>query len=138
VTQENKRKNVAEELSRSSECLKEADVLQRSELYSGAVSRLYYHVLHGVRALLLSKGLEPKTHEGVLRLLSMHFVKEGIFDVETSHIAARLMKFREEADYNPSFQFTESDYKRFRGEAGILLGKIREYLKRDGLIDSKE
>ncbi len=68
----------------------------------------------------------------------MHFVKEGIFDVETSHIAARLMKFREEADYNPSFQFTEGDYRRFREEAGILLGKINEYLRREELIESKE
>jgi len=32
----------------------------------------------GVRALLLGKGLEPKTHEGALRLLGLHFVKPGI------------------------------------------------------------
>jgi hypothetical protein len=55
--------------------------------------------------LLLSKEFEPtyglveKTHEGTLRLLSLHFTKPGILDAETSHTFTRLMKYREEADY---------------------------------------
>jgi len=70
-------------------------------------SRLYYYIFYHVRALLLSKGLEPKTHEGSLRLLSLHFVKEGILSNKMSHIFSKLMKFREEADYNPSYVFTK-------------------------------
>ncbi len=99
MTQENKKENISEELARARECLTEAETLSSNELYTGAVSRLYYYVLHGVRALLLTKGLEPKTHEGVLRLLSMHFVKPGIIASDTSHLFTRLMKYREEADY---------------------------------------
>jgi uncharacterized protein (UPF0332 family) len=134
LTQENKRRNIDEELNRSVECVKEAEVLQRSTLYSGAVSRLYYGVLHGVRALLLSKGLEARSHQEALQLLNMHFVKERVVDRETSSIFARLMKFREEADYDASSEFVADDYSQFKNEADLLLNKIREYLGKEQLL----
>ena len=134
MTTENEKKNIAEELGRSGVCLEEAGVLRKEGLYSGAVSRMYYAVLHGVRALLLSKGLEPKSHEGALRLLSMHFVKEGGMDREVWRIFARLMKFREEADYNASFDFAEKDCVEFGREADLLLANIKEYLGKQNLL----
>jgi uncharacterized protein (UPF0332 family) len=129
MTGENKKKNVDEELDRSEACLEEARVLERNGLYSGAVSRLYYSVLHGIRALLLSKGLEPKSHEGALNLLNLHFVKDGIVDREISKSFARLMKFREEADYSASFEFTREDYLQFQKDADRVLADIRIYLR---------
>ena len=99
MTDENRKKNIAEELARAKECLTSADLLFSHGQLADAVSRLYYYLYHAVRALLLSKGLEPKSHEGTLRLLSLHFTKPGILDAQTSHIFTRLMKYREEADY---------------------------------------
>ena len=57
------------------------------------------------RALLLLKELEPRSHEGVLRLFGLHFVKNGPFEAADSHIVSKMMKLREEADYNPSYTF---------------------------------
>jgi hypothetical protein len=39
------------------------------------------------------------------------------------------MKFREEADYTPSYVFTEEDFKELAIEADNLFLKIRAYLK---------
>ena len=50
------------------------------------------------RALLLSANLEPRTHEGALRLFSLHFVKHGPFPPECAHTLSKLMKYREEAE----------------------------------------
>jgi uncharacterized protein (UPF0332 family) len=80
-----------------------------------------------MRALLLLKDLEPRSHEGVLRLFSLHFVKTGIFKPGASHILSKMMKFREEADYNPAYLFTEEDYKDCRGEVSRVTELIREY-----------
>ena len=77
MTTENKKKNVHEELVRAEECLREADTLDREGLSSGAVSRLYYYVFLSVRALLFSKGLEPKTHEGTFEALESPFCEAG-------------------------------------------------------------
>jgi hypothetical protein len=79
--------------------------------------------------LLLTEGLEPKSHEGALRLLSLHFVKEGIFEPKVSHTFSKLMKYREEADYNPSYVFTAEDFVDFKREAEDLSNRIRAFLR---------
>jgi len=134
VTEGNKRENIREELERAAESLRSADLLSENRLHRDAVSRLYYLLFHTVRALLLSEGLEPKTHEGTLRQLGMHFVKQGILTPGDSHVFSRLMKYREEADYNPAYVFAESDYSEFRKDAEELCSKIKSYLDQKGLI----
>ena len=42
------------------------------------------------------------------------------------------MKYREEADYNPSYVFTEEDYKSFRNDAEEVRRKIGVYLTAKG------
>ncbi|MBI3391833.1 MAG: HEPN domain-containing protein [Nitrospirae bacterium] len=134
MTEENKRENIKVEMERSVRALREADVLFENELVSGAVSRLYYSLLYGMRALLLARGFEPKSHEGALRLFGLHFVKEGIFGISDSHVFSRLMKYREEADYNAAYSFSNDDFVGFRKEALALTGKIEVYLKEKGYL----
>ena len=131
---ENIRINIQEELERAKEALKSADILFENDLIKDAMSRLYYFTLHYIKALLLTKGLEPKSHEGALRLLSLHFIKEGILEPNVAHIFSKLMKYIEEADYNPSYIFTKEDFYKFRKEAEILANIIRNYLMSKGYI----
>ena len=79
--------------------------------------------------MLLTEGLEPKSHAGALRLLSLHFVKEGIFEAQVAHTFSKLMKYREEADYNPSYVFTAEDFVDFKREAEDLSNRIRAFLR---------
>jgi len=128
VTDDNISRNAREELSRAADFLQAADLLFANNLINDAVSRLYYFVLFTIRALLLSKGLQPKSHEAALRLFAQHFVKEKIFDHQTAHIFSKLMKYREEADYNPSYVFSREDFLVFKKEAAALAERIRDYL----------
>ncbi len=134
MIEENKRNNIHEELDKSSEILLEVDLLYNNGFIGGAVSRLYYALLHTVRALLLTKGLEPKSHEGTLRLFSLHFIKGGIFETRYAHIFSKLMKCREEADYNPSYMFTREDFHEFKKDADTLCCKIKTYLRETGYL----
>jgi uncharacterized protein (UPF0332 family) len=134
LTTENKKTNIGEELGRAGESLESAEILFAHGKIADAVSRLYYYVYHTVRALLLAEGLEPKSHEGALRLLGMHFVKTGIVDPQVSHVFAKLMKYREEADYNPSYVFTKEDYAEFKTEAVSLRKIVEAHLRQGGLM----
>ena len=128
MTEENRKENIRAELERAAEALKAADLLFENGYVGDTVSRLYYVVLYHVRAILLSKGLEPRSHEGALRLLGLHFIREDILEKGIAQIFSKLMKFREEADYNPVSMFTKEDYIAYRGEAEHLTTAIREYL----------
>ena len=130
MTEDNRKENIRAELDRAAEAIAAATLLYENGYISDAVSRLYYFVLYNVRALLLSKGLEPRSHEGALRLLGLHFVREGLMDKSTAQIFSKLMKFREEADYNPVSMFTKEDYIAYRREAEHLTAAIREYLEK--------
>lgn len=134
MKEENKRENIKNELDRASKTLLEADLLFNNNFITGAVSRLYYSLLYTIRALLLTKGREPRSHEGALRLFGLLFIKENIFETKDSHIFSKLMKYREEADYNPSYMFTREDFIEFKNESEELSNKIRTYLKEKGYL----
>ena len=132
MTEENKKTNIRVELEGAAKTFSEAELLFENGYYSGAVSRLYYSLLYEIRALLLTEGLEPKSHEGALRLFSLHFVKEGPFEARASHIFSKLMKYREEADYNPAYLFTKEDFVALRKEVAALFAKIKSFLGKKG------
>lgn len=134
MTRQNIKINIKQEIERADDSLKSAELLNEHGQYADAVSRLYYYSYHYIRALLLSKGLEPKTHEGSLRLLGLHFIKTGIFPPALSHSYAKLMKYRGEADYNPSYVFTKEDYIDFKKETDSMCGQIIKYLQKEDLI----
>jgi hypothetical protein len=129
MTEDNRKENIRAELNRADEAIKAADLLFEHSFVSDAVSRLYYFVLYYIRALLLSKGLEPRSHEGALRLLGLHFIRENLIKKDVAQIFSKLMKFREEADYNPISMFAKEDYIEYREEAQALADTIRKYLE---------
>jgi uncharacterized protein (UPF0332 family) len=67
----------------------------------------------------------------ILRFLGRDFIKEGVFEPKVSHTFSKLMKYREEADYNPSYIFTNEDFVDFKKEAKELSDKIEAYLRRE-------
>jgi len=131
----NKKENIREELKRAEKAIGAANLLFDNGFLNDALSRLYYFLLYNIRALLLTKGFEPKSHEGSLRLFALHFVKEGVFESKDSHIFSKLMKYREEADYNPSYIFTREDFVEFKKETEELADKIMSYVKDKGYLE---
>lgn len=106
MTDENRRANIAAELARCDESLRAARVLMDAALLHDAESRLYYAAYHAAVALLLTEGLEARSHSGVANLLGLHFVKTGRLDAGDARLFARLQKYRVEADYSTEFVLT--------------------------------
>ena len=129
MNEENKKTNIREEIERANEAIRAAHLLFENGFVRDAVSKIYYSLLYSVRAVLLTEGLEPKSHEGALRLFGLHFVKPGAFEAKDSHIFLKLMKIREEADYNPSYPFVPEDFTDFKTEAEGVIQRITHYLK---------
>jgi len=132
MTDANRAASIGEELARAESALAASTLLADGGFPSDAVSRLCCSLLFRVRALLLTMGLEAKSHEGSLRLLSLHFVKTGKLEPEASHLFSRLMKYREEADDNPSYVFTADDARTLRDETAALASRITELIRQSG------
>ena len=90
------------------ESMRAARVLVDAALLHDAESRLYYAIYHAAVALLLTEGLEPRSHAGTASMLGLHFVKTGRMDPEDARLFARIQKYRLEADYGRDFVLTEA------------------------------
>lgn len=98
-----------DEMKRAEEEMAAASVLRQSRLYFKSVASSYYAIYHAARALLLLKGVDPKTHEGVERMFGLYYIKTGEFDLHSGKAIGRLMKMRQEADYFPELPFSEEE-----------------------------
>ena len=106
MTEENRLANARAEASLGDDALRAADALLALGLHNDAVSRAYYAAFHYARAMLVLEGLEPKTHRGVMALLTEHFEKSGRLDMGAVSLLAHLQTFRGLADYEATERFS--------------------------------
>lgn len=119
-----------EELQRAEEELRAANLLLKEGFFFKSVVSSYYAIYHAAKALLLLKGISPRTHEGVERMFGLYYIKTGEFDIKIGKALGRLMKMREEADYYPEIPFTEDEAVLAMEMAGDFLEKARQLYKR--------
>jgi uncharacterized protein (UPF0332 family) len=129
VTEENKRANITAELARSDESLRAAAVLLDAALLHDAESRIYYAAYHAAVALLLTEGLEPRSHTGVTNLLGLHFVKTGRLNSDDTRLFARLQKYRIEADYSVDFVLTQDAIEEDVAACRAFVERVREAIR---------
>jgi len=129
VKEENKRKNMKEELLHADESLDAARILIDAGLFRESIPKLYYAMFHAMRALLFTKGLEPKSHGGVSHYFNVHFVKPGSFTHEQNRFFKKIMKYRHEADYGLGYEITAQDCKGWFEELGEFMKRIKTYLE---------
>lgn len=111
MTPANRRANITAELTRADESMQAARVLVAAGLLHDAESRLYYAIYHAAIAVLLTEGIEPRSHAGTASLLGLHFVKTGRMDPDDARLFTRIQKYRLEADYGRDFVLTERALK---------------------------
>ncbi len=134
MTGENRKRNVADELERADEALAAARALAGLSLYNDAVSRAYYGAFHFLRAALLSRGVEPKTHSGALHLFNVELVRAGLLSGTFNRLLGGLQRARELADYDAAVRFGAEDAKAELSEAEAFGSAVREMLQREGWI----
>lgn len=109
MTRDNRKANIADELQRGDDAVKAAHALAGLGLHADAVSRAYHAVLHALKALLLSRGLEAKSHAGSIHLFNREFVRTGLLDSSNNRLLSGMQRSRELADYAAGIVFSEED-----------------------------
>ncbi len=105
MTDENCRSNASDQARRGDECLAEARYLLAGGFFNASVSRAYYAAFHWAMALLMLKGLEAKTHRGVIQLIHLHYVESNTLSPEAAEALGQLETYRELSDYNAQAHF---------------------------------
>ena len=130
----NKQQNISIEVEKGQAALRQARILLDQKEYDGSISRAYYAIFHYATATLLTKGIEARSHEGLVRMYNLHFIKNGVFPKKYSTILSHLQKAREESDYRPEIPFTKEDAETRFDEARDFIAHMGEFLKSSGFV----
>ena len=106
---------------RAYKTLEEADYMRVGNYFNAAINRLYYACFYAATGLLIAKGIEAGTHNGVKTMLSYHFVRTGVLSLEHGSTFSNLFDKRHSGDYE-DFAYCDAalvDYLRHRAEAFI-------------------
>ncbi len=81
------------------------------------------------KGALLLIGEDPRTHDVVLHLFGLRYIKQGIFDKELGIVLWRLKEMRETADYNVLAYFSENEVREAVSEAEIFVKEIEKFVR---------
>jgi uncharacterized protein (UPF0332 family) len=127
--------NVLDELAHSAEAMRAAEALLDLGLHRDAINRLYYALYHATLALLLTEGLEPSTHGGVLSMLGLHFIKAGRMPAAFGVTLKRIQGYREAADYTRGFEMPEEEARQEFAAGRDYLVRARAVLAGLGYLE---
>lgn len=100
---------VSYRLDKANKTLKEVDDIGKLGYWNLAANRLYYATYYACAALLINAGIDASTHKGVIRMIGMHFVLNGMLTEEDSKLLGRLFTMRQTGDYEDLFDWEEDD-----------------------------
>lgn len=81
------------------EFLKDADANYKEGRYRTSINRSYYAVLNAARAILILEGANPETHDGIVTMLSLRFVKASLLPGDIIKKFKILFSRRTDVDY---------------------------------------
>lgn len=100
---------VSYRLDKANKTLKEVDDIGKLGYWNLAANRLYYATYYACAALLINAGIDASTHKGVIRMIGMHFVLNGMLTEEDSKLLGRLFTMRQTGDYEDLFDWEDDD-----------------------------
>ena len=109
LNQEEREAIVTYRLEKARKTMEQAKCNLPMHFWELVANRMYYAAYYAVSALLIANGHTAKTHETIVRIFGLHFVKTGIFSTEQGHLYNKLFSLRLTGDYNDYFDLEEAD-----------------------------
>jgi uncharacterized protein (UPF0332 family) len=98
-------------MNRAYEFFEDAKANLNEKRYKTSINRSYYATMNAARSLLILEGANPETHEGVVTLLSLKFVRPNLLPVEVIKGYKLLLSRRTDVDYGDFETITPEDAK---------------------------
>jgi len=108
--------------------LKEVSSHIENAFYNTAVNRLYYACYYAACALLISKGIEVKSHDGVRQQLGLHFVLTNVIPQPLGRFYSRLFSKRSTGDYDDFVNHTKETVDELYPQAKEFIETAEQYI----------
>ena len=116
-------------LSRALETYDESLLLAKDNHWNTVANRLYYTCFYLISALLLQKGLNLSSHNGVKTEFHKTFVKTNLVSKEAGKLYGRLFNLRQEGDYLDFKRLQKEDVHPFMADVKLFISELEIILK---------
>lgn len=99
------------ELEKAHKFLSQADEMLNMSYWDLAANRYYYACFHAVQALFVHDGISSHTHNGLLTLFGLHYIKTGKIDAAAGTFLSTMEQIRKKGDYNCKVEVKEQEVK---------------------------
>ncbi|MBI3924365.1 MAG: HEPN domain-containing protein [Armatimonadetes bacterium] len=137
MTEANKRLNISQAVAKGERDLESARALLGSSHFDNSVVLAYYGAFHHARAILLREEIQTKTHEGLIRMLSLHFVQPGRLAPEWARVLSVLEAERLRATYDSAAVFNQSMATESIEQACAFAAQARSLLEQAGYLSGE-
>ncbi|MFH0924696.1 MAG: HEPN domain-containing protein [bacterium] len=86
-------------MGKAYEFLEDARVNHKEGRYKTSINRSYYAALNAIRSILILEGANPETHEGVITMFSLRFIKPALLPINIIKNFKILLSRRTDVDY---------------------------------------
>ena len=121
---------------RAFELLNEAKGLLNIESYKSANNRAYYAAEKAIKAILIIKGKDSKTHSGVLNLFNSNYIHTPceFFSRDDLKMLQKMEYIRTASDYDDFYIASKKETVNQVGDAEIILKKVKNFLESEGIL----
>lgn len=99
LTDEDRREIVRYRLEKAERTFQEAVGCIRCGFVETSANRLYYAAYYAVSALLIAYGLQVRTHNGIIQMFGLIFIKTKVLDRKMGTVYNQLFSLRLTGDY---------------------------------------
>jgi uncharacterized protein (UPF0332 family) len=121
-------REVLKALEKAADAIQNAQYNLQGGFISATANRAYYACYYCMTALLYTRNIYAKTHQGTRTKFSEHFIKTEIFAKETSDTIAMLFDYRQQADYDLDTDITSEEASNIITKATGFYNLCHEYL----------
>ncbi len=116
-------------LKNAQEELESAQLLFKNGNYKDSVSRSYYAMFTGIRAILAKDGIDYSKHSGVIAYFQKGYIKTEIFDKKYSKYVQNAFQVRNSSDYDDFYIVSVTETQEQIEKAEELIKIIKKYLQ---------
>jgi uncharacterized protein (UPF0332 family) len=116
-------------LERAKETMTEAKANADLGYWRVTANRLYYACFYAATALLIKHGHSAQTHSGVIVMLGLHFVKQGIISKEQGLLYQKLFEQRQTGDYGDMVVIDPDTVKASIEPAEAFIATVRKLIE---------
>ena len=108
--------------------LEQADQMCKQQYWDIASNRYYYAWFHAIQALFIQNGISCHTHDGLITLFGLHFVKTGKVKSHLGAFLSRIEQLRKKGDYNCLFSVSKDEILSMVNPAKELIQTVEDLL----------